>query len=72
VVGVVFLQVRGLPFSASSSTGLPGRGGASPLPTLSPVSAGGGCRVYRSSRLQIFFVACGFDDFVLGAHGDGV
>jgi hypothetical protein len=72
VVGVVFLQVRGFPSSASSSTVLPSRGDASLPPTFSPASAGVWCRVYRRYWLRIFKVVLGVDGFALGAHGDGV
>jgi hypothetical protein len=70
VVGVVFLQVRGFPSPASSSTVLPGCGGASLSPTFSPASAGGWCRVYRR-RPWIVKVALGVDGFALEALCDG-
>ena len=66
MVGVAFLLFRGLPSSASSSTGLPGCGGALLLRLLAPASAEGWCWVYRSFWLQIIKVALDIDGFVFG------
>ena len=72
VVGVALLLFRGLPSSASSSTRLPGCGGASLRSMFSPASAGGWCWVYKSFGLQIIKVELDIDGFVFGGLGDGV
>jgi hypothetical protein len=72
VVGVVLLLFHGLPSSASSSTTLPGCGGAFLRSMLSPASAGGWCWVYRRSGFQISKVTLDIDGFVIGGLGDGV